>query len=256
MPPTTRSSTKQATAVDTRGIVSWASAVTGETVFYERFHEYDEEGEVLFVQLRINEQGELVPWTNDEEDEDHDLEMADEDSAEEGEVDPDFVPEATRTADEDHVGVQKLAQEAQMALKQQRRAPARRRQTSKVNRTTPLPANALPGVLLPADLVVGMIDDMTDLVQHESILDFVVEPLSEAILQSTSQQSLSSMLINFRVRDLSEVNGAGAHAMEKEAYDSVRPSKFINGRRVLDPRHVIFRPSNPAYKEIVDLGPL
>lgn len=37
-------------------------------VFYERFHEYDEEGEALFVQLRMSEQGELVPWINDEED--------------------------------------------------------------------------------------------------------------------------------------------------------------------------------------------
>ncbi|KAG9662819.1 hypothetical protein KCU64_g1708, partial [Aureobasidium melanogenum] len=69
MPPTTRSSTKKATVVDTRDIVSWTSAVTGETVFYERFHEHDEEEEeVLFVQLRMNEQGELVRCTNDEED--------------------------------------------------------------------------------------------------------------------------------------------------------------------------------------------
>lgn len=41
--------------------------MTGDTFFYERFHEYDEEGEVMFVQLRMNEQGDLVPWTNDEE---------------------------------------------------------------------------------------------------------------------------------------------------------------------------------------------
>ncbi|KAG9856050.1 hypothetical protein KCU98_g1232, partial [Aureobasidium melanogenum] len=256
MPPTTRSSTKKATAVDTREIVSWTSTVTGEMVFYERFYEYDEEGEVLFVQLRMNEQGELVLWTKDEEDEeDQDLKMAADDSVEEGEVDPDFTPEANRTADEDHVGVQRLAQEAQMAPKQ-RCAPARRRQTSKVNKTTPIPANPLHGVPFPSALVVGMVDYMSDLVQHESILDFVVSPLSETVLQSTSQKSLSSMLRNFRVNDLSEVNGAGAHAMEKEAYDLVRPSKVINGRRVLDPRPTIFRPSNPDYKEIVDLGPL
>lgn len=68
MPPKTRSSTKRTTAVDIRDIVSWTSAVTGEMVFYERFHEYDEEGEALFVQLRMSEQGELVPWINDEED--------------------------------------------------------------------------------------------------------------------------------------------------------------------------------------------
>ncbi|KAH0394384.1 hypothetical protein KCU89_g11421, partial [Aureobasidium melanogenum] len=166
--------------------------------------------------------------------------------------DPDFTPEANRTADEDHVGVQRLAQEALMAPKQ-RCAPARRRQTSKINKDTPLPANYLSGVPLSAALVAGIADYMTDLVQHESLLDFVVSPLSEAVLRSTSQSSLSSMLRNFRVTDLSEVNGAGAHAMEKEAYDSVRPSKVINDRRVLDPRPNIFRPTNPAYKEIVDL---
>jgi hypothetical protein len=68
MPPKTRSSTKKATTVNVEDIVSWTSAVTGEMVFYERFHEYDEEGEILFVQLRMDEQGELVPWTNDEGD--------------------------------------------------------------------------------------------------------------------------------------------------------------------------------------------
>ncbi|KAK6000508.1 hypothetical protein QM012_003754 [Aureobasidium pullulans] len=272
MPPTTRSLTEKATIADRRDIVSWTSTLTGEKVFYERFHEYDEEGEVLFVQLRVNDQGELVPWANDEEDgtekiylesmtrrlmtvEDQDFEMADDDSVEEGEVDPDFVPEAYRTADEDHVDVQRLAQEAQMTPKQ-RRAPIKRHRTTKVDNTTPFPGNSLPVATLSALLAVGMIDDMTDLVQHESILDFVVGPLSVAILQSTSQKSLSSMLTNFRVNDLSEVNGAGAHAIEKEAYDSVRPSKIINGRRVLDPRPIVFRPTNPAYKEIVDMGPL
>ncbi|KAG9529453.1 hypothetical protein KCU93_g3478, partial [Aureobasidium melanogenum] len=255
MPPTTRTSTKKATTVNVRDIVSWTSAVTGETVFYERFYEYDEEGEILFVQLRMDKQGELVPWTNDEGDEDQDLEMAEDDSVEEGEIDPDFTPEANRTADEDHVGVQRLAPEALMAPKQ-RCAPARRRQTPKIDKNTPLPAHYLPGVPLSAALVAGMADYMTDLVQHEYLLDFFVSPLSEAVLRSTSQSSLSSMLRNFRVTDLSEVNGAGAHAMEKEAYDSVRPSKVINGRRVLDPRPTIFRPTNPAYKEIVDLGPL
>ncbi|CAD0088343.1 unnamed protein product [Aureobasidium mustum] len=68
MPPTTRSSTKKATVVDAREIVSWTSTVTGETLFYERFHAYDEEQEILFVQLRRDEQGDLVPWTKDEED--------------------------------------------------------------------------------------------------------------------------------------------------------------------------------------------
>ncbi|CAD0088344.1 unnamed protein product [Aureobasidium mustum] len=104
--------------------------------------------------------------------------MADDDSVEEGEVDPDFVPEANRTTDEDHVGVQRLAQEAQMAPKQ-RRAPTKRRQTTKVTKTTSRPANSLPTAPLPAPLAVGMTDDMTDLVQHESILDFVVDPLPE-----------------------------------------------------------------------------
>ncbi|KAH0270505.1 hypothetical protein KCU91_g8010, partial [Aureobasidium melanogenum] len=254
MPTTTRSSTKETTAVGIRDIVSWTSVVTVEMVFYEKSHEYGEEGEVLFVQLRMSEQGELVPWINDEEDEDRDFEMAEEDSVNEEEVDPDFIPEADRAADEDHVGVQRLAQKVQMAPTQ-RRLPTKRRQTSKVNKITTILANPLSHDSLPAALVIGMIDDMTDLFQHESILDFSVGPLSEAVLQSTSQKSLSSMLRNFRVDDLSEVNGARAHAMEKEAYDSVRPSKFINGRWVLDPRPIIFRPSDPAYREIVDLGP-
>lgn len=153
--------------------------------------------------------------------------MAEDDSVEEGEVDPDFTPEANPTADEDHVGVQRLAQEVLMAPKQ-RYAPARCGQTSKVNKNTPLPANFVSGVPLPAALVAGMADYMTDLVQHESLLDLVVSPLLEEVLRSTSQSSLSSMLRNFRVTDLSEINGAGAHAMEKEAYDSVRPSKVIN----------------------------
>ncbi|KAG9732499.1 hypothetical protein KCU73_g11306, partial [Aureobasidium melanogenum] len=75
--------------------------------------------------------------------------------------DPDFTPEANRTADEDHVGVQRLAQEALMAPKQ-RCAPARRRQTSKINKNTPLPANYLSGVPLSAAQVAGMADYMTD----------------------------------------------------------------------------------------------
>ncbi|CAD0095081.1 unnamed protein product [Aureobasidium vineae] len=241
MAPTSRSSTKKVTVVDTRDIVSWTSVVTGEKIFYERFHEYDEEGEVLFVQLRMDEEGELIPWTKDEEDEEQALEMSDNNSVEEGEVDPDFVSEVTRAADEDHVAAQSNAQEAP----KKKRAPTKRRQTTKVNKTTPHPTASLSAALLAVASVVDLVSDMTDLVQHEFILDFVAGPASEAVLQSTSQNSLSSMLKNFRVSDLSEVNGARAHAIEKGAYDSVRPGKLVNNRWVLNPRPIIFRPTNP-----------
>ncbi|CAD0108587.1 unnamed protein product [Aureobasidium uvarum] len=63
------------------------------------------------------------------------------------------------------------------------------------------------------------------------------------------------MLRNFRVFDLSEVNGARTHAIEKEAYDSVRPGKLFNNRWVLNPRPNLFRPTNPEYKEVVEMGP-
>lgn len=136
----------------------------------------------------------------------------------------------------------------------QRLARRKRRQTIKIDRNTPVPSKPLPRAPLPAPLVVSMIDGMADLVQHESILDFVVSLLPEAILQSTSQKSLSSMLRNFRVNDLSEVVRAEAGPLETEVSDSFRPSKFTNWRLVLDPCPIIFRPINPAYKEIVRLG--
>lgn len=96
---------------------------------------------------------------------------------------------------------------------------------------------------------------MADLMEGESVLDFAVRPLSEAVLQTTSQRSLRSLLRNVRVADLAEVNGAEAHAIEKEAYDTVRPGKFVNGRWVLDPRSTIFRPTNPDYKTLAEMGP-
>lgn len=68
MAPTTRASTKKTAIAEAREIVSWASAVTGETLYYERFHVFENEGEVLFVQLRATDDGELVPWTIDSED--------------------------------------------------------------------------------------------------------------------------------------------------------------------------------------------
>jgi hypothetical protein len=68
MAPTTRASTRKTALADSRDIVSWASAATGEILYYERFHCYEEEGEVLFVQMRMCENGELVPWTTDDED--------------------------------------------------------------------------------------------------------------------------------------------------------------------------------------------
>jgi hypothetical protein len=68
MAPTTRSSAKKTAVTDARDIISWTSAVTGEKLYYERFHAYEEEGEVLFVQMRMNEHGDLVPWTTEVED--------------------------------------------------------------------------------------------------------------------------------------------------------------------------------------------
>jgi hypothetical protein len=181
--------------------------------------------------------------------------MTDGGYSEEGEVDADFIPEA------EHV---------------------QRRQTTKVNKFTPLPAashHALPppaislhdfllslaagpapqqffsAAPLPAAPAINIVDDMADLVEDEFILDLAIGPLSETVLLATSQSSLSSMLRNFWVSDLSEVNGARAHAVEKEAYDLVRPGKTVNGRWVLDPRHNMFRPSNREYKVIAEMGP-
>ena len=68
MAPTTRASIKKTAVAEAREIVSWTSAVTGEILYYERFHTFEEEGEVLFVQLRMTDDGELVPWTIDSED--------------------------------------------------------------------------------------------------------------------------------------------------------------------------------------------
>jgi hypothetical protein len=68
MVPTTDSSAKKTAAIDARDIIWWSSAVTGEKLYYERFHVYEEEGEVLFVQMRMNEHGELDPWTTEDED--------------------------------------------------------------------------------------------------------------------------------------------------------------------------------------------
>lgn len=68
MAPTTRSSAKKTAVTDAKDIISWTSAATGEELYYERFHAYEDEGEVLFVQMRMNEHGELVPWTTKDED--------------------------------------------------------------------------------------------------------------------------------------------------------------------------------------------
>lgn len=96
---------------------------------------------------------------------------------------------------------------------------------------------------------------MADLMEGESVLGFAVRSSSEAVLQTTSLCSLRSLLRNFRVADLSEVNGPKAHAIEKEAYDNVRPGKFVNGRWVLGPRSTIFRPTNPYYRALAEMGP-
>lgn len=68
MAPATRASTKKTTTAHIRDIVSWTSEVSVEILYYERFHVYEDEGEVLFMQLRATDDGELVPWTIDSED--------------------------------------------------------------------------------------------------------------------------------------------------------------------------------------------
>ncbi|CAD0108588.1 unnamed protein product [Aureobasidium uvarum] len=68
------------------------------------------------------------------------------DNIEEGEVDPEFVPEVTRAADEDHVAAQSNSQEAP----NKKRAPTKRRQTTNVNKTTPHPAPLFLPPCLPS----------------------------------------------------------------------------------------------------------
>jgi hypothetical protein len=96
---------------------------------------------------------------------------------------------------------------------------------------------------------------MAELMEGEFVLDLLVGPLPETVLRKTSQRSLPSLLRNFWVSDLSEVNGGRAHAVEKEAYDLVRPGKVVNGRWVLDPRNNVFRPTNPEYRVLAGMGP-
>jgi hypothetical protein len=109
---------------------------------------------------------------------------------------------------------------------------------------------------LPADWYpAGIVNEVVELMEGEFVLDLTTGPLSETVLLATSQSSLPSLLRNFWVSDLVEINGARAHAVEKEAYDLVRPGKVVNGRWVLDPRNNIFRPTNPEYKALAGMGP-
>lgn len=195
--------------------------------------------------------------------------MTDGSHSEKEEADTDFIPHAEEEDDE----------EADMDFVPEARH-ARRRQTMRVNRPTPLPttfdyapsyaALSLPALLLaaapmyqpsfPADShfsapVVAFAEGMFELVEGEAVLDLIARPLSEAVLQETSQCSLPSLLRNFRLSDLSEVNGANAHAIERDFYETVRPGKFRANRWVLDPRPTIFRPTNPDYKELAGMGP-
>lgn len=77
MAPTTRSSANKSAHTDGRNIaahtverdiVSWTSDVSGKILYYERPYVVEEEAEVLFVQLRMTEKHELVPYTKDSED--------------------------------------------------------------------------------------------------------------------------------------------------------------------------------------------
>jgi len=194
--------------------------------------------------------------------------------SEKEEVDSDFIPHAEEEEEEEE-------DEADMDFVPEVRH-ARRRQTTRITRPTPLPttfgfapsyaALSLPALLLaatatpvyqpsfPADghfsaPVVAFAEDMFKLEEGEAVLDLIARPLSEAVLQETSQCDLPSLLRNFRLSDLSEVNGANAHAIEKDFYDTIRPGKFRANRWVLDPRPTIFRPTNPDYKELAGMGP-
>jgi hypothetical protein len=69
MAPTTRSSAKKSAHTDERDMVSWTSDVSGGILYYERLYVLEEEeAEVTFVQLRMTDGGELVPYTKDNED--------------------------------------------------------------------------------------------------------------------------------------------------------------------------------------------
>lgn len=119
----------------------------------------------------------------------------------------------------------------------------------------PIHQSSLPAARHFAAPIVDTTEEMVELEEGEAILDLIVRPLSDAVLQRTSRCSLPSLLRNFRLSDLSEVNGANAHAIEKDFYDTIRPGRFRAHRWVLDPRHTIFRPSNPDYKELAGMGP-
>jgi len=200
--------------------------------------------------------------------------MTDGSHSEKEEADTDFIPHAEEEEEEEE-------EEADTDFVPEVRH-ARRHQTMRINRPTPLPttfyyapsyaAFSLPALLLTAMAapvcqpslpagrhlaapVVNFTEDMFELEEGEAVLDFIVGPLSEAVLQRTSQYSLSSLLRNFRLSDLSEVNGANAHAIEKDFYETVRPGKFRANRWVLDPRPTIFRHTNPDYKELAGMGP-
>lgn len=113
----------------------------------------------------------------------------------------------------------------------------------------------LPAAHHPAAPVVNSTEDMVELEEGEAVLELAIGPFSEAVLRKTSRCSLPSLLRNFRLSDLSEVNGADAHAIEKDFHDTIRPGRFRANRWVLDPRPTIFRPTNPDYKEIAAMGP-
>jgi hypothetical protein len=187
---------------------------------------------------------------------------------EEVEVDPDFMPEAPRTQRRQITKVNKAVPHPVASYHAQTQPVISLSDLHPVPALNPFPRQSRPAADLdafvtqlfdycipPGWVSPDVVGDMAELVEGEFVLDLAIGPLSETVLLATSQSSLPSLLRNFWVSNLVEVNGERAHAVEKAAYDLVRPGKIVNWRWVLDPRNNIFRPTNPEYKALAGMGP-
>jgi hypothetical protein len=190
------------------------------------------------------------------------------DFPEEAEVDPDFFPEMTRTQRRQTTKVKKIKSLPVAGYHAQTQPTTSLSALYFGLALIPLPRQSLPAAhidtfvtqLVASCLPAGWfsadgVNDVAELEEGEFVVDLLVDPVSEIVMQRTSQRSLASLLRNFWVSDLSEINGGRAHAAEKKAYGLVRPGKVVNGRWVLDPRNNIFRPTNPEYKALAGMGP-
>ncbi|KAI5198026.1 hypothetical protein E4T39_06962 [Aureobasidium subglaciale] len=255
--------TRSAHAEKARHIVSYQSAATGETLFYERFHIYEDDGEVLFVQQRKNERGQFVPYTSEEEDEGsqdksdekHDRDYKDEDSAPEMDEDDGFVaPEEMKRASRRRKAV--IKQSVTADNRDQQGSPTKVGQKEPV-RSRRRPARAAERTRIGGNEDKGDYDDSVypAFEPNEGFerIPSLVTDLEAASLNCESRKR--SLLRNIRLADLSEVSGLVAHTTEKEAYDFVRPGKVVAGRWVLEPRPILFRPTNPEFQKYVNIEP-